>query len=101
VTRVRHQIPIPELDGTGPDTDRIQCGWYTCDNPGSSLYTTVECHANPRVSGHPELPSRPQCAECRRVAFCSIQCQEYYTGSHQPGRFGRLPAGVSPRYFLT
>jgi hypothetical protein len=101
MTRVRRQIPIPELDGTGRDSDRIQCAWYTCDNPASSLYTGVECHANPGVRNHPELPRSPQCPQCRRVAFCSEQCAGYYWGSHQPGRFGRLPAGVNPRYYLT
>jgi hypothetical protein len=101
MTRIRHQIPIPELDGTGRDTDRIQCGWYDCDNPASGLHTITECHANPGVRNHPELPARPQCAECRRVAFCSVQCGSYYVRSHRPGQFGKLPAGVNPRYFLT
>jgi len=101
MTRVRRQIPIPELDGAGPDHDRIQCGWYTCDYPASSLHTVIECSANPRISGHAELPRRPECSECRRIAFCSEQCKGYYAGSHQPGRWGRLPAGVNPRFYLT
>jgi hypothetical protein len=101
MTRVRHQIPVPWLDGTGRDTDRIQCAWYDCDNPGSGLHTIVVCDANPGVSRHPELPRVPMCSECRRYAFCSEQCSAYYQRSHRPGQFGKLPAGVNPRYFLT
>ena len=99
--RVRHQIPVPGMDGAGRDFDRIQCAWSDCDNPASGLFTAVECFANPRVSGHGDRPSRPLCSECRRVGFCSQQCASYYTRSHRPGQYGKLAAGVNPRFFLT
>lgn len=101
VTRVRHQIPIPGADGALPDNDRIWCSWYDCENPGSGLHTIVICDANPGVSRHPELPRYPMCSHCRRYAFCSEQCSAYYQRSHRPGQFGKLPAGVNPRFFLT
>jgi hypothetical protein len=89
------------MDGTGRDFDRIQCGWADCDNPGSGLHTIVECMAARGIRDHPELPRRPECAECRRVAFCSEQCASYYVRSHRPGLYGKLPPGVAPRWFLT
>jgi hypothetical protein len=99
--RIRHQLPIPEMDGTGPDFDRIQCNWYDCDNPASGLHAIVICDAARGIRDHPELPRYPQCSECRRIAFCSEQCSAYYQRSHRPGLFGKLPAGVNPRFFLT
>lgn len=99
--RVRHQIPVPGMDGAGRDFDRIQCAWSDCDNPASGLFTSVECFAAPGVRRHGELPRRPECSECRRVAFCSVQCASYYTRSHRPGLYGKLAAGVNPRFFLT
>jgi hypothetical protein len=98
VTRVRHQIPIPGMDGTGRDTDRIQCAWADCDNPASGLHTIVECFAARGVRGHSELPRRPECPECRRVAFCCTQHASYYVRSHRPGQYGRLAPGTNPRY---
>lgn len=101
MTRIRHQIPVPGMDGMGRDLDRIQCAWADCDNPASSLHTIVECFAAPGIRDHPELPRVPGCAECRRVAFCSVQCSAYYQRSHRPGLYGKLPPGVNPRIFLT
>lgn len=101
MTRVRRQIPVPEMDGMGRDFDRIQCAWADCDNPASSLHAIVECFAARGLRDHPELPRVPQCSECRRVAFCSEQCEAYYKRSHRPGLYGKLPAGVNPRVFLT
>jgi hypothetical protein len=101
LTRVLKQIPVPEFDGWGRDIDRIQCAWSDCDNPASTLHTGVECFAAPGRRNHPELPARPECSECRRVGFCSAQCMDYYFRSHRPGQYGKLSAGVNPRYFLT
>jgi hypothetical protein len=101
VTRVRRQIPVPGMDGTGRDTDRIQCAWADCDNPASSLHVAVECFQAAGPRDHPELPRIPQCSECRRLGFCSEQCKAYYLRSHRPGLYGKLPAGVNPRFFLT
>jgi hypothetical protein len=97
MTRVRRQIPIPELDGD-PDADRIWCNWSDCDNPASSLHTAVECFANPGIRNHPEHPRRPECSECRRLAFCSAQCMDYHLRSHRPGAFGKLSPGTNRRY---
>jgi hypothetical protein len=98
--RVRKQIPVPEMYGDR-DHERIWCAWADCDNPASSLHTIVECMAAPGRRDHPELPRQPRCSECRRIAFCSEQCSAYYQRSHRPGLYGRLPAGVNPRFFLT
>ena len=95
--RVRKQIPVPEFYGD-PDAERIWCGWADCDNPGSGLVTIVECYAAPGVRNHPELPRRPECSECRRVAFCCAQHRDYYVRSHRPGQYGRLSAGVNARF---
>jgi hypothetical protein len=99
VTRVRHQIPIPDGIYRGEADDRINCAWADCDNPASGLLTIVECFANPGIRNHAERPRVPECASCRRVAFCSAQCQDYYVHSHRPGRYGRLSPGVNRRYF--
>ena len=90
MTRVRHQIPVPELYGDR-DNDRIWCAWADCDNPASGLYTMVECFAAAGRRNHPELPRRPECAECRRIAFCSAGHADFYSrsvrnyGKHAPG----------------
>jgi hypothetical protein len=97
MTRVRRQIPIPELYGD-TDNERIWCAWSDCDNPGSGLYTAVECFASSGLRNHSERPARPECSECRRVAFCSAQCMDYYGRSHRPGAFGKLSPGVNRRY---
>jgi hypothetical protein len=97
MTRIRHQIPIPEMDGD-PDNDRVWCAWSDCDNPGSGLITAVECFANPGISNHGEHPRRPECSECRRLAFCCAQHLDFYMRSHRPGAFGRLSAGTNARY---
>lgn len=97
LTRVRKQLPVPEAYGD-PDFERIWCAWADCDNPASALQVMVECHANPHWSGHGTFPRKPMCAECRRVAFCSAQHADYYQHSHQPGRYGKLSPGESPRY---
>lgn len=96
---IRHQIPIPELDGL-TDDDRIWCAWSDCDNPASSLHTGVECFASRKLSSHSELPARPECSECRRVAFCSDTHKGYYFRSHIPGQFGRRAGGTTPLNFL-
>jgi hypothetical protein len=101
VTRISRQIPIPSMEGTGRDFDRVQCAWADCDNPASGLHTAVECMAAAGVRNHDERPRRPECSQCRRVAFCSVQCASYYTRSHRPGQYGKLPPGVAPRWFLT
>jgi hypothetical protein len=97
VERVRRQIPIPELYGF-TDDERIWCNWGPCDNPASSLHTQVECFASRRLSSHSERPARPECPECRRLAFCSERCADYYEHSHEPGRYGRLSPGVNRRF---
>lgn len=95
--RVRKQIPVPELYGDA-EQERIWCAWSDCDNPASGLFTITECFAAAGVRSHPELPRRPECSECRRVAFCCTQHAAYYVRSHRPGLYGRLPAGVNGRY---
>lgn len=100
MTRIRHQIPVPGPAGAAPLNDRIWCAWADCENPASGLFTSVECFAAPHLRNHSERPRRPECRECRRVAFCSVQCMEYYNHSHEPGRYGRLPAGVNRRWLL-
>ena len=97
VQRIRHQIPVPELYGS-PADDRIWCAWADCDNPASSLHTQVECFASARLRSHSERPSRPECAECRRVAFCCAAHADYYEHSHEPGRYGRLSPGENRRF---
>lgn len=94
--RVRHQIPVP--GDHAPGDDRIWCAWADCDNPASGLHTAVECFAAPHLRNHPEMPRHPECAECRRVAFCCTQHMSYYVRSHRPGQYGRLAAGVNGRY---
>lgn len=96
--RIRHQLPVPEVYGD-PDFERIWCAWADCDNPASGLHTLVECFAAPGLRDHPELPRVPQCAECRRVAFCSAGHQDYYQRSHRPGLYGTHSAGVNGRFF--
>jgi hypothetical protein len=97
--RVRQQIPIPDEIGRGdPNGDRIWCAWADCDNPASGLHTSVECFAAPGARSHPELPARPECPSCRRVAFCSAGHMDYYTRSHRPGAYGKLSPGVNRRY---
>lgn len=91
---IRHQIPIPELYGD-TDHERIWCAWSDCDNPASSLHTGVECFASQKLSSHSELPARPECAECRRVAFCCDRHREYYFSSHIPGEYGQLRGSAS------
>jgi hypothetical protein len=95
--RVRQQIPNPW--GADDDwDDRVRCGWSDCENPGSGLHAGVECFAARGIRRHSELPRRPECAECRRIAFCSAQHMDMYFRSHRPGQFGRLSAGVNGRY---
>ena len=79
-----------------PDEERIWCAWEACDNPASSLHAMVECMA--RRSPHGEHPRRPECRECRRIAFCSAAHMDYYEHSHVPGRYGRLSPGVNRNY---
>jgi hypothetical protein len=97
-----------------PDNDRIWCHWADCDNPASGLHRMFECNAAAGVrrgnrgggpgywsyGPHSELPSRVMCSECRVITFCSEQCSAYYQRSHRRGLYGKLPAGVNPRYFL-
>ena len=112
MTRILHQIPVRDEEA-GPDNERIWCHWADCDNPSNAMHYLVECGAAPGVragnkrapgwwSGpHPELPDRQMCSECRIITFCSEQCSAYYQRSHRPGLYGKLPAGVNPRVFLT
>lgn len=97
MVKIRKQLPVPEMDGD-PDNERIWCAWADCDNPASGLTTMVECFASAPYRNHPELPGRPQCAECRRVAFCCEQHRSYYLRSHRPGQYGRLAPGLNPVY---
>jgi hypothetical protein len=116
MARVRQVMAVPDhARGLMPDNDRIWCHWADCDNPGSALHRIWECMAAPAVrlgnvwggpdfytlGPHPELPDRRMCSHCRPLLFCSEQCSAYYQRSHRPGLYGRLPAGVNPRYFLT
>lgn len=97
MTRIRRQIPVPELYGD-PELERIWCHFGPCENPASSLHTTVVCYAAPHVRNHRELPRTPQCSECRRQAYCCVQHLEFDMRSHRPGQYGKLPAGVNSRY---
>lgn len=99
MSRVRHQIPVPEFYGDR-ENGRIWCAWADCDNPASSLHTGVECFAAAGIRNHPELPRQPECAECRRVAFCCAGHMDFYFRSHRPGQYGRHSAGVNGRHFL-
>lgn len=111
MTLVRSQIAVVDQERTpGGDNDKIWCHWADCDNPGSGLWYIVECSAaagvragNVRADGwwngpHGEFPDRRMCSQCRVLAFCSEQCRGYYSRSHLPGQYGRLPAGVNRRH---
>jgi hypothetical protein len=114
MARVRSLIPVRDEERT-PDgeNDRIWCHWADCDNPGSGLHYMIECGAARGVRDgragppgwwlgpHGELPPRRMCSECRVVTFCAEQCKAYYLRSHRPGLYGKLPPGVSRRYWLT
>lgn len=98
MTRIRKQVANPGAYDDDWDS-RVRCGWIDCENPGSSLHRLVECFAAPHMRrDHAELPARPRCSECRISLFCCAQHQEYQAHSHEPGRYGRLPAGVNGRY---
>lgn len=100
-TRIRHQVPNP-----GAYTDewdsRVRCGWADCENPGSSLIFTLECGANPTVSGHSARPKQVQCRECRKVIFCSGQHADMYEiDFRRQATVGHLAPGTNPRFFTT
>ena len=97
MTRIRKQIPVPEAYGD-PDFERIWCHWADCENPASSLLTTVVCYAAPGMRDHPERPRRPECSQCRRQGYCSAQHLDMDMRSHRPGQYGKLSPGVNGRY---
>lgn len=100
-TRVRHQVVNPNAYSDEWDS-RIRCGWADCENPGSSLIFTIECGANPAVSGHSSRPARMQCQHCRKIIFCCSQHGDYYEiDFRRQGTVGNLAAGTNPRFFTT
>lgn len=101
MTRVLHQIANPGAYSDDWDS-RVRCGWADCDNPGSSLIYTIECYGTPGLTGHSQRPRRMQCAECRKIAFCSGQHQDMYEIDYRRGAtVGNLAAGTNPRFFTT
>jgi hypothetical protein len=98
MSSVRKQLPVPECDGDDW-YDRIRCGWAECENPGSALITWTKCNAA-GVLRHDRHP-RDKCSLCETRAYCCAQHRDYDARSHRPGEYGRLSAGVNPRYFFT
>lgn len=112
----RSPIAVRDEERTADgENDRIWCHWADCDKPSSGLHYIIECGAAAGVrlgntagppgyfslGSHAELPSRRMCTQCRAITFCTEQCKGYYSRSHRPGLYGKLPAGINPRVFLT
>lgn len=101
MTRVRNQVPNPGVYDDEWDS-RVRCGWADCQNPGSTLHYTIECYRARGIRNHAERPSRLECADCRKVIFCSAQHEDFYQQRRRyNGEVGHLAAGTNPRFFTT
>jgi len=101
VTRVRNQVPNPGVYDDEWDS-RVRCGWADCQHPGSTLHYTIECYRARGIRNHAERPSRLECADCRKVVFCSAQHEDFYQQRRRyNGEVGHLAAGTNPRFFTT
>jgi hypothetical protein len=98
MTRVRSQVPNPGAYYDEWDS-RVRCGWADCDHPGSSLIYTIECYRARGIRGHSERPSRLECADCRKIVFCSGQHADMYEIDRRRGTVGNLAPGTNPRFF--
>lgn len=94
MTRIRKQLPVPELDGDDW-YDRIRCAWDICENPASGLITLVICHA---AGAYRHRARDGKCYYCETKAFCCAQHRDYEARSHIPGQYGTLRPGTNRRY---
>lgn len=85
MTRVRHQIPVPESYGD-EWYERIRCAFGDCENPASSLHTRVICNASAK---HRMSSFSDMCYFCERRAYCCAEHLDYDRHSHIPGAYGR------------
>lgn len=90
--RIRKQLPVP--GATTADDERIWCNWDDCENPSSLLHKVRVCHA----AGPYRHSDGAQRSCCEVKTFCSAQHLDYWKHSHQPGRYGRLSAGINGIY---
>ena len=86
-TVARHQKMVIIREQNEHEGERIWCAWEDCDQYGFECYQIVINEAKP---GFPR--------KLARYVFCSEQCKGYFSRSHIPGEWGRLPSHLRSRY---